>query len=94
MYIYLSVSLCLQSVYNNLNFLKSYTTIDWLVNICEPGFRARIKKVKSAYVSECLGILPKNHGKALVSGCGSEQSLQQQSIPACFVGPVCSMVVL
>ena len=45
-------------------------------------------KVKTAYVLECLGILPKNQGEALVSGFGSEQPLQQQSTPACFVGPV------
>ena len=46
------------------------------------------------YVSEYLGILPKNKSEALVSGFGTEQSLQQQSTPACFAGHVCSMVVL
>ena len=70
------------------------TTIDWRFCICEPCFKARIKSVKTAYVSECLGILPKNHGEILVSRCGSEQRLQQQSAPACFVRHVCSMLVL
>ena len=82
--------ICLQLI---SNFWK-LTTIDRLVYICEPGFRARIKKVKTAYVLECLRILPKNEGEALVSGFGSEQPLQQQLAPACFVAPVCSMVVL
>ena len=82
--------ICLQLI---SNFWK-FTTIDRLVYICEPGFRARIKKVKTAYVLECLRILPKNEGEALVSGFGSEQPLQQQLAPACFVAPVCSMVVL
>ena len=41
----------------------------------------------TAYVSECLEIIPKNQ-EALVSGFGSEQRLQQQSTPACFVGHV------
>ena len=50
--------------------------------------------VTTAYVSECLEILPKNQREALVSGFESEQRLQQQSTPACFVGHVCSMVVL
>ena len=62
--------------------------------ICEPGFMARIKKVKTAYVLEYLGILSNNQGEALVSGFGSERSLQQLSTAACFVRPVCSMVVL
>ena len=48
----------------------------------------------TAYVSECLVILPKNWGEALVSGFALEQRLQKQSTPACFVGHVCSMVVL
>ena len=42
----------------------------------------------TAYVSESSGILPKNQGEALVSQLGSEQRLQQQSTPACFVGHV------
>ena len=55
---------------------------------------ARIKKVKTAYVLEYLGILSINQGEALVSGFGSERPLQQLSTAACFVRPVCSMVVL
>ena len=39
-------------------------------------------------------ILPKqNKWEAIVLGFGSKQPLQQQSTPACFIGPVC-MVVL
>ena len=45
-------------------------------------------------VLECLGILPKNEGEALVSGFGSEQPLQQQSMHSCFVRLVCSLVFL
>ena len=85
----LSVYICLQSqVFENSQLLTSSFII------CEPCFRARIKNVTSAYVSECLGILPKNQGETLVSGFGSEQRLQQQWTPAYFVGHVCSMVVL
>ena len=49
--------------------------------------------MSSASVSECLGILPKNQGEALVSGFWLEQRLHQQSAPACSVGYVCNMVV-
>ena len=66
-------------------------TVDQLFYICEPCFRARIKNMSTV---ECLGILPKNQGETLVLGFGLEQRLQQQSTPACFVGHVCSMVVL
>ena len=87
-------SVCLHIFLQLLSSFWKLRTIDWLVFICEFGFRARIKKVKIAYVLECLGILSENQGEALVSGFRSEQSLQQQSTPACFVGPACSMVVL
>ena len=92
------LSLC-QSVflYICLQVISSFgklPTIDWLIYICEPSFRDRIKNVKTVYVLECLGILPKNQGEALVSGFWSEQPLKQQSTPACFVGIMCSIVVL
>ena len=45
-------------------------------------------------ILESLGILPKNQGEGLVSGFGSEQPVKQQSTPASFIGPTCSMVVL
>ena len=47
--------------------------------IRELEFRARIKKVQT---------VPQNQGEALVPGVGSKQPLQQQSTPACFIGPV------
>ena len=86
-----------QSVFVHLFTISSFwklTTIDFLVYICEPCFRARNKNVTAAYVSKCLGIVPKNQGEGLVSGFGSEQCLQQESTPACFIGHVCSIVVL
>ena len=47
-------------------------------------------ELKSANcASKCSEIFPKKLRRgALVSGFGSKQPLQQQSTPACFIGPV------
>ena len=89
----LSVSLCLyiclqSQVFENSQLLTSSFIYVSLVSGLE------LKTWRLRNLSECVGILPKNQGEALVSGFGSEQRLQQESTPACFAGQVCIMVVL
>ena len=94
------VSVCLSMfqlvcVFINLKFLKSHNY--WLVQLVYVSLNSRVELKKcKLYIKMFINFSekPMGLGGELVSDFRSKQPLQQQSTPACFIGPVWIMVVL
>ena len=84
------VFVCLFTI--NLKFLKTHDY--WVVQLVYVSLNSGVEFKKCKLYIKMFRDFPKKSEWGLVSGFRSKQPLQQQSTPACFIGPVWSMVVL